>query len=58
MLTSIFARDYPVVIALTALAFIMVMLGNLIADILYAIVDPRVRIDGSSKWWGMLFILF
>ncbi|MBD3276158.1 MAG: ABC transporter permease subunit [Candidatus Marinimicrobia bacterium] len=49
MLTSIFARDYPVVIAITAIAFIMVMLGNLIADILYAVVDPRVRIDGSSK---------
>lgn len=49
MLTSIFARDYPVTIAITAIAFIMVMLGNLIADILYAVVDPRVRFDGGSK---------
>lgn len=44
-INAIFARDYPVVIATTAIAFTMVMLGNLVADILYAVVDPRVRYD-------------
>ncbi len=44
-INAIFARDYPVVIATTAIAFTMVMIGNLVADILYAVVDPRVKYD-------------
>lgn len=43
MLTSIFQRDYPVAIAVTAIVFGMVLAGNLIADILYSVVDPRIR---------------
>ncbi|MCF7802928.1 MAG: ABC transporter permease [Candidatus Marinimicrobia bacterium] len=49
MLTAIFARDYPVAIAVVAIIYIMVTLGNLLADILYAAVDPRVRYgDGGG----------
>ncbi|MDZ7260565.1 MAG: ABC transporter permease [candidate division KSB1 bacterium] len=40
---SIFARDYPVILATNFLAALMVILGNLIADVLYAIVDPRIK---------------
>lgn len=43
MLTAIFARDYPVAIAVVGIIYIMVTMGNLIADIMYAAVDPRVR---------------
>ncbi len=43
MLTAIFQRDYPVAIAVTAIVFGMVLVGNLIADILYSVVDPRIR---------------
>ena len=42
---AIFARDYPVIIGTTLISGVMVILGNLVADILYAIVDPRIRYD-------------
>lgn len=37
------ARDYPVVLATTALSATMVVLGSLAADLLLAWADPRVR---------------
>lgn len=40
-----FKRDYPVVMALTIIVSSLVILGNLLADIAYAIVDPRVRLE-------------
>lgn len=40
---AIFARDYPVIIACTLVSGVMVIVGNLVADILYAFVDPRIR---------------
>lgn len=43
IVTAIFQRDYPVVMANTFLFGVMVILGNLLADILYCLVDPRIR---------------
>jgi peptide/nickel transport system permease protein len=43
--SAIFARDYPVVMAMNLVAGIMVVAGNLLADILYGVVDPRIRYD-------------
>ena len=40
---SILKQDYPVVLACTVLFGFMVVVGNLLADLLYGIVDPRVR---------------
>ncbi len=40
---AIFMRDYPLIIATTLVSGVMVIFGNLLADILYAIVDPRIR---------------
>lgn len=37
------ARDYPVLMALNLLTALAVVSGNLLADILYAAVDPRIR---------------
>ncbi len=37
------AYDYPLVLAATALAGVLVVLGNLVADLLHAALDPRVR---------------
>jgi peptide/nickel transport system permease protein len=45
---AIFARDYPVIMGTTALAAVLVVLGNLLADLLYGVVDPRVRIRGEG----------
>jgi peptide/nickel transport system permease protein len=37
------ARDYPVVMAATTISAVLVVLGNLIADVLGGLVDPRLR---------------
>ena len=42
MVDSIFARDYPVVLAVNFVVTVMVILGNLAADIGYALLDPRI----------------
>ncbi|WP_425446902.1 ABC transporter permease [Dethiothermospora halolimnae] len=39
---SIFNYDYPVIMATTMLTALLLIVGNLIADILYGIVDPRI----------------
>ncbi|KAB2880151.1 ABC transporter permease [bacterium] len=41
---AIFSRDYPLIIANTFVAGTMVIGGNLLADVLYAVADPRVRL--------------
>jgi peptide/nickel transport system permease protein len=40
---AIAARDYPVVVATTLLASTLVVTGSLLADLLYAVLDPRAR---------------
>lgn len=42
---AIFARDYPLIIACTLVSGVMVIVGNLLADVLYAFVDPRIRYE-------------
>jgi len=42
-LASLDARDYPVLLAMLLLGAVLVIMFNLIADILYAVVDPRIR---------------
>jgi peptide/nickel transport system permease protein len=44
-INSIFARDYPTVMGITMLSAVLVVLGNLLADVFYAVVDPRIRYD-------------
>jgi peptide/nickel transport system permease protein len=39
---AIMARDYPVLMGLFAVLSIMVILANIITDLIYALVDPRV----------------
>jgi len=42
---SVFQRNYPVIQATTILIAIGVVLGNLIADVLYHLVDPRIKTE-------------
>ncbi len=42
-LDAVFQRDYPVIMAITTISAILVVAGNLIADILYAVLDPRIE---------------
>lgn len=43
LVEAVQARDYPVVMAATAVSAILVVAGNLIADLMVSAVDPRVR---------------
>lgn len=40
---SIVQRDYPVVMGILVISSLLLLIGNIISDILYAIVDPRIR---------------
>jgi len=40
---AVMMRDYPLIMAEVVLGAVLTMLGNLIADISYAYVDPRIR---------------
>ena len=44
-LDSLGYSDYPMVMGLLIFSAILVVLGNLVADILVAIVDPRIRLS-------------
>ena len=45
MVDAVSTRDYPLVLAGSLLFAVLVVLGNLLADALYAVADPRVRHD-------------
>lgn len=44
-LDSLGYQDYPVVMGILMFSAILVLIGNLVADILVAIADPRVRLE-------------
>ncbi len=44
-LDSLGYQDYPVVMGLLMFSAILVLIGNLLADLLVAFVDPRIRLD-------------
>ncbi|MGC9383788.1 MAG: ABC transporter permease [Kosmotogaceae bacterium] len=46
LVNSVLARDYPVVQSILLLIAILVVLANLAADLLYAVIDPRIRTEG------------
>lgn len=43
MVMSISARDYPVIMGITVLVAVAVLVGNILTDIIYSIIDPRIR---------------
>lgn len=45
LLTALFANDLPMVMTLTFIFAILIVLFNLIADVLYGVLDPRIRYD-------------
>ena len=44
-MTAIMGRDYPVIMGVSLLSAVMVLAGNLLTDILYAVVDPTIQLD-------------
>ncbi|AEF96944.1 nickel ABC transporter permease [Methanotorris igneus] len=46
LVKSVFERDFPVVQALVFISGVLIVTVNLVVDILYAIIDPRIRYEG------------
>ena len=44
-LQALFARDYPVIMATTVLSGALVVIGNLVSDLLYSWLDPRIQLE-------------
>ena len=42
---AVMARDYPVVMGILFIGAVLTLLGNLIADVSYALADPRIRVS-------------
>ncbi len=42
---SVFNRDYPLIMALTLLFSVMLIFANLVVDLLYKVVDPRIDVS-------------
>jgi peptide/nickel transport system permease protein len=40
---SVTTNDYPTILAIVMIGGVMVILGNLVADVLYGFVDPRIK---------------
>ena len=43
MVLSINSRDYPVIMGITVVIAVAVLIGNLIIDLIYSVLDPRIR---------------
>ncbi|HZA25489.1 MAG TPA: ABC transporter permease, partial [Dehalococcoidia bacterium] len=44
---SLFARDYPVIMALVLIGTTLFVLANLVVDLIYPLLDPRIRLTGG-----------
>ena len=42
---AVMARDYPVVIGILVIGAVLTLIGNLLADVFYALADPRIRLS-------------
>ena len=45
LITAINAKDFPVVQGFTAVFAVIFILSNILTDVLYGVVDPRVRLS-------------
>jgi microcin C transport system permease protein len=41
--TAILQRDYPVALGILVISSLLMLIGNILSDIIYAVVDPRIR---------------
>ena len=49
MVQSVFSRDYPVVMGNLVVVAALTLVANLVADIAYGLVDPRIRLGGRRR---------
>jgi peptide/nickel transport system permease protein len=44
---ALFARDYPIIMAIVLIGTTLFVLANLVVDLIYPILDPRIRLTGG-----------
>ena len=47
LIEAIFARDYPIINAIIIIGTTFFVMANLVVDLLYPVLDPRIRLGGS-----------
>jgi oligopeptide transport system permease protein len=46
--TSVTGQDYAVVMGLTVLLSVIIIIANMVADIMYGVLDPRIRDSATA----------
>jgi peptide/nickel transport system permease protein len=46
---AITSRDYPVVMAVFTISAVLTLIGILLADLLYSVVDPRITFGSKES---------
>jgi peptide/nickel transport system permease protein len=49
MVQSVFQRDYPVIMGNLVIVSVLTLVANLLADVTYGLVDPRIRLAGRRR---------
>ena len=47
LIEAIFSRDYPIIDGVLLIGTTMFIMANLIVDLIYPVLDPRIRLGGS-----------
>jgi peptide/nickel transport system permease protein len=42
---AVLSRDYPVIMANTTISALLTLAGLLLSDVLYAVLDPRIKLE-------------
>ncbi|CAM3325578.1 MULTISPECIES: ABC transporter permease [Paenibacillus] len=45
-ISAVHGLDYPIIMGITMMSSVLLVVGNLVADILYGVVDPRIKTTG------------
>lgn len=45
---AVVQRDYPIILATLVFGVVIMLLGNILSDIIWALIDPRIRFGASS----------
>jgi peptide/nickel transport system permease protein len=49
MVQAVFERDYPVIMGNLVVVAVLTLVANLLADVAYGVVDPRIRLGGRGR---------
>ena len=50
LIDAIYVRDYPLIQGTTIIIAMVMILINIITDISYGVIDPRIRVSGDADW--------